>query len=602
MSDEVFQDAVEALREGNKTKARDLLTGLLKTDQSNATYWVWMSATVDSTKERIYCLQTAYKLDPDNAAAKRGLILLGALPPDETVQPFPLNRPRAWEEKLLLAHEKPKPKGLAAVRASPVFRLGGIAVLIGGLAAAAYFGFIAPRAQQVGAPTRTPGPSPTWTPTPTALNATGQPGSLNTPAPLSELLPVQYTPTALYVNTPRPPISSDVYFRFERAFERGDWDEAILAMQDVARLEPDAADPFYYIGECYRFKGQPNDAIRAYGLALEKDPEFGPAYVGLARARLQIDPGANALPLLDEAIRFDPNFGEAYLERARVKLRDNDIQGAIVDLGSADRLLPNSPLVYYHLALARQRERDYELALIAALRARELDVTLLPAYLTLGQLYAELDQPEQSVEALGIFLQHNEGDAGAYALLGRMQFELGEYDETIRSMNRVISLDRNRREAFLYRFYANVELGNGEAADDDIDRLLQFYPDLFEFNIALIRAHLIQGRNGSALQILELAVGLAETDEQKALAYFWGGVVHEEREEFDDAAEYWQLLLDLPEDATTEEQREIAEEHLLDIRTLTPSPTATRTRTPTATRTPTRTPTPSRTPTPTRTP
>jgi len=613
MSDEVFQEAVEALREGNKSKARDLLTGLLKTDQSNATYWVWMSATVDTTKERIYCLQTAYKLDPDNATAKRGLILLGALPPDETVQPFSLNRPRVWEEKLLLAHEQPKPKGIAALRASPVFRLGGIAVLSAALVGAVYFGFIAPRAQQERPPTNTPGPSPTWTFTPTALNATGEPGSINTPAPLSELLAAPLTPTALYVNTPRSPISSDVFFRFERAYVNGDWDGAIAAMQDVARLEPDAADPYYYIGESYRFKGQYNDAITAYGLALEKDPEFGPAYVGLARARLQIDPGANALPLLDEAIRFDPNFGEAYLERARVKLRDNDLQGAIIDLGTADRLLPNSPLVYYTLALARQKEREYETALITAQRANELDVTYLPAYLTLGQLYAELDQPEQAVEALGIFLKYNEGDVGAYLLLGMMQFENGAYDETIRSMTRVISLDRNRREAYLYRFYANVELGNGEAADDDIDRLLLYYPDLFEFNIALIRVHLLQDRNGSALQILEKAVGLAETDEQKALAYFWGGVVHEQREEFAKAADYWELLLDLPEDATTEEQRNVAEEHLLDIRTLTPEPTSTKTRTPTATpatkpvtvtatRTPTRTPTASPTPSPTRTP
>ena len=94
----------------------------LKTDQNNPTYWVWLSAAVDNTKERIYCLQTALKLDPENGTAKRGLILLGALAPDETVQPFPMNRPRAWEEKLLLANEKPKERGFRAVMKSPVTR------------------------------------------------------------------------------------------------------------------------------------------------------------------------------------------------------------------------------------------------------------------------------------------------------------------------------------------------------------------------------------------------------------------------------------------------------------------------------------------------
>ena len=79
---------------------------------------------MDTAKERIYCLQTAFKLDPGNAAAKHGLILHGALPRMKPFSLSPVNRPRAWEEKLLLAHEKPKPKGWAAVKASPVVRLG----------------------------------------------------------------------------------------------------------------------------------------------------------------------------------------------------------------------------------------------------------------------------------------------------------------------------------------------------------------------------------------------------------------------------------------------------------------------------------------------
>jgi hypothetical protein len=138
--DVIFQEAVDALREGNRTKARELLTGLLKTDQNNATYWVWMSALMDTPKERIYCLQAAFKLDPENVSAKRGLILHGALPPDETIQPFPMNKPRAWEQKLLLAHEKPKPKGWAAVKGSPVFRLAVVLLLIGVVVSGVVFG------------------------------------------------------------------------------------------------------------------------------------------------------------------------------------------------------------------------------------------------------------------------------------------------------------------------------------------------------------------------------------------------------------------------------------------------------------------------------
>ena len=44
----LLQEATEALRKDDRARARDLLTRLLKTDQNNAMYWVWLSAAVDT--------------------------------------------------------------------------------------------------------------------------------------------------------------------------------------------------------------------------------------------------------------------------------------------------------------------------------------------------------------------------------------------------------------------------------------------------------------------------------------------------------------------------------------------------------------------------
>src|SRR5512141_1366003 len=139
--DTMFEDAVDALRLGDRARGKEILTRLLKADQNNPNYWIWMSAAVDSAKERIYCLETALKLDPQNAIAKRGLVLLGGLAPDENLQPFPLNRPRAWEADLLLAHEKPQERGAGAVMKSPAMRLAGVVVLGLAVVGLAFFGF-----------------------------------------------------------------------------------------------------------------------------------------------------------------------------------------------------------------------------------------------------------------------------------------------------------------------------------------------------------------------------------------------------------------------------------------------------------------------------
>src|SRR5688572_13769193 len=451
-----------------------------------------MSAAMDSHKERVYCLQTAFKLDPANVTAKRGLILHGALPPDETIQPFPLNRSRAWEEKLLIAHEKPKPKGWAAVRSSPVVRFGGVVLLGALIIGAVVFGLIIPGNRVTRLPTRTPGPSPTFTRTPTSVNSTGLPVSQGTPAPLSELLDEPYTPTPLYVEIERSPLTGDYVLRFRAAYQEGDWDEVIAALDEIINAEPSALYAYYYKGEAYRFKGDGGNASQAYQTAITIDGSFGPAYVGLARAQLLNNPNADVISILDEAIRSDPNFGEAYIERAAARLRQNDIQGALADLESANTTLPNSPLVFLQLARARLQEGEIDLALGAAQRANELDVTMLPTYLLLGQLYAEAGNDEAALQALEIFVKNEPTNPEGHLQVGYIHFDNGDYQEAIHAMNRVITLDPNRREAYLHRFLSNVELGNGEAADEDIDRVLSFYPDMFEANIAMIRLHLLQ--------------------------------------------------------------------------------------------------------------
>jgi len=603
--DVVFQEAVDALRGGDKARARELLTGLIKNDQSNVEYWIWLSAAMETSKERIYCLQTAFKLDPENATAKRGLILLGALPADETIQPFQMNRPRTWEEKLLLAHEKPKLKGWAAVKASPVFRLGIVIFLVGAIASGIGFGFVIPAMNERNArpPTSTPGPSPTFTLTVTVVGGRPQAQITGTPGGLAELFDVHYTSTPLYVPVERSPETSDILLQFNTAYERGNWDDAIAALLDVIQANPDAAFAYYYLGEAYRFKPDVGNSLRYYNEAINKKEDFGAAYVGLARAQLLVNPNANVLPILDNAIRYDPNFGDAYLERAGVKIRDNDIQGAIADLGEANKILPDSPLIFYYLAQARLTEGDYDAALESAQRASELDVTHLPTYLLLGKINAEMKNYDEAIKYLNFYLQYAPQDISTYIEVGKLQFEISNYEEAIQSMTEALEIDSTRPEPYLYRFLSNVGLGNGEAADVDLDRALGFYPDLFEANLGLVRAHLLNGREGSALVDLEKTLDLAETDEQKALAYYWAAIVHETRKEFDDAVEYWNLLLELPEDSMTTEIRDTAEEHLLDIKTSTPVPQTTNTRTLTPTRpvtaTPSRTPSPTRTPTPT---
>jgi tetratricopeptide (TPR) repeat protein len=574
--DIIFQEAVDALRRGEKSRAKEKLTLLLKADQNNATYWVWMSATVDAPKERIYCLQTALKLDPANTTAKRGLILLGALPPDETVLPFPLNRRRAWEEKLLLAHELPKPKGVQALTSNPTARLAGFILLGLVVVAVVVVGLLRPGRNTIrAASTNTAGPSPTFTATPTFMNATAASTPTFTgPTPLWMLLPATYTPTPLYVNTKRAPQSSDQYRIAQDAYNKKDWDAFILNMKLVATLEPDAADVYYMLGEGYRFQGNSKEALTNYNRALEIVPNFGPAYLGLALTRLLQDAGADVEQLFEFAIERDPNFGEIYLERARYYLQRKDTKAALADLKKADELLPDSADVYLTYANVYIAMEEPEQALKAAEKANSLNITILPTYVLLGELYVADGQYEKSIEFLEKYVSFETEDGRAFALIGQAYFELGNYDKAIENLDKAFLLNPSGMNKFsLYRGLANLELGNVDNAIDDLEKAFSADEQSFDVNLALTRAYYLQEKFGSAFLKVEACRSLAKTDEQIELVHYWSALILEKRDDLKGAIKEWRALLAMPEDVMTPEMRAEAEQHLKSMVTPTNTPT-----------------------------
>ena len=82
-------------------------------------------------------------------------------------------------------------------------------------------------------------------------------------------------------------------------------------------------------------------------------------------------------------------------------------------------------------------------------------------------------------------------------------------------------------------------------ADQAVSDLERFPNEDFDPNLALMRAYMLQEHYGDAYLQGEKVLSLAETDEEKALAYYWRAQNFEKREEPGNAADSWQELLDL---------------------------------------------------------
>lgn len=583
----MLHEAMEALGKGDRTRARDLLTRLLKTDQKNPTYWLWLSTVVDTQKERLYCLQTALQADPDNATAKYGLRIFGALPPDDSIKPFPINRPRSWEEKLTIPKE---PKVKKSGYAFPVLRffliLGIVVVILGGL----YLGgsvFLTNRT--------VPQPYITWThhptftipltPTVTPLTRTPTPTFMGA-TPLWMFLNSTYTPTALYVVTLHPITSRSAFESGLRFLAAKDYTNAMVLFQQAISLEPDAPDLYYYVGEIYRAQGDYHNARDAYQEAINKDAEFAPAFLGRARANLGLNPKLDVTADLDEAIHLDPNYAEALLARGMYTVDTNPI-AAKADLEKAIEISPDAAPAYLYLADAELTLGENDAALSSALKANQLDITLIPVYLTLGRAYIINNQNDQAINVLQTYTIYAPGDYSAYLLLGTAYNVTDQYDAAVEILTRTINAGHGNAEVYFQRGSAYLNLNKPQLAKADLRLSIVYDPFEFETFIRLAMAYDQQGQPGDAYVQVELnAYPLAKTNEEKAQAYYWEAQYLEEKGDLislQAAGNSWNQLILLPPEAMPAAWRNKAYQHLNITPTYTPTlhVTLTQTQTPT---------------------
>jgi len=593
--DRMFQEAVEAIRQGQRGRARDLLTRLLRADATNTQYWLWMSSVVETPKEQIYCLQSILKLDPKHKAARQGLTLLGALPPEAEIKPTPPIR-RRWQVEV---QEVRDVSTLRAIWNNPFVRLAVLAttalaviVLVGlGL----YYQGLRRKPVTAVFPTRTAGPSPTFTYTPTAWNetprvATAAPTHSGPPA-LAAGLKATYTATPIYVNTPH--ISNEAFRFAQSAYQRGDVAAAVTYLRQAQQVSPDAPDIPFFLGEIYRLQGDYSQAMTAYQAALSISSGFAPAQLGSARAQLALNPKADVMSLLRQAIQNDPNLKEAYLELARMLLANGEAQAALDLLDQAGSLLADSPVTYLRRAEAELALGDGANAYTDAVKANLMDQTLLESYRVLAQAAAFNGHFDQALEAVEVYLIYDQKDPVVRLIQGKALYGQGKFDKALKALDQALALDKKLPEALLYHGLTLMKLDQGQEAVNEIYLALQSDPRSFELNLYFSQALLTAGRLSDALGQVNRAYDLAEGDQQTAQALAWRAQIYEEIGNLPSAVRDWQKIVALPTGSVPPELIETAQAHIQ----------TTSTRIPTATRTPTvtRTIRPSRTPTPTRT-
>jgi len=599
----MYQETLVHIQKKENSRARDLLTRLIKIDPQKPDYWLWMSSVTETTRERVYCLKEALRLDPKNEVAQRGLALFGVMPvnPDLVA---PLNhQKRRWES--LQAKTEPQVDRLISAKSwRQMLPYAGAAVLIIALALVSLWGL---RSMINGMPKQAAvvlGPTNTYAPTLTIaageeLIPQGQ------PTPLWMLLKATYTPTPVYIATPH---SSEAYSIAMRAINNGDLPKALSYINQAISLDPKSADLYYMQGEIYRQQGNSSDALKSYNQALKTLPAFAPAYLGIARVEMNSDPPKtnDAKVDLAKAIELDPMMKEATLELVNLYLVEKNFQAALDQLDQSASQVKDSPFYYLYRAQAELHLSQPEKAIADARQANQMDITLLSAYRLLGETLMANNQLAEASKPLSVYIQFTPDDAEVWAWLGESYYAQQDEADALKAFDQALSLDKNQADAYLQRGRIYLDRKEGDNANRDLSMAVRLNPKSFRANIDLGRAFMLQGIYGNAWKQFATAEAFATTDAERAEFLYWRGQSLDKLNMPDEAIRDYRALLALPSASFPPAWGSFAMQRIAVLITSTPKPaTQTLTFTPSVTpglKTSTRTPMPTDTKWPTPTP
>lgn len=232
-----------------------------------------------------------------------------------------------------------------------------------------------------------------------------------------------------------------------RSFETA---EAERALREAIRLDPGLAHAWLNLGHLQLRTKRPDAAAISFGKGLEVAD-------GAIAGELHLQLG-----LLLHAAARGPQPDHQ---------RKATLEAALVHLQAAVQREPN--LAFAHVAIGEVHEGLDQPAEADAAHRRAIaaDPTFVPAFVALGNLHIDHGHDNLGIAVLEVGTQINDGDARAFAGLGRGLATLGRHREALAAFEHALRLDPRDPELLFRLGTSHAELGELRAA---LERLAAF--------------------------------------------------------------------------------------------------------------------------------
>jgi tetratricopeptide (TPR) repeat protein len=234
----------------------------------------------------------------------------------------------------------------------------------------------------------------------------------------------------------------------------------------------------HYLIEGYRYclHKDYNQAINNLQNALEINPNFVPAYSGLANIYCSyLDECQKAIPYLQKALEIDSKYILAYNDMGLVFYRLGQPYQALYYYDKVLKIDPNFALTYRNLGIVYHYLGKYQEAISFFERSIRLDPQDVYAYTGLGAVYVSLKQNYQALNCYKKAIQIDPHNASAYISLGTTYAKIGQTEEALSFLYKAIEVDSAYAPAYNTLGLLYADLGQYPQARESLKKAKELY-------------------------------------------------------------------------------------------------------------------------------
>jgi|GEM_PF-961564 len=152
-------------------------------------------------------------------------------------------------------------------------------------------------------------------------------------------------------------------------------------------------------------KKDPEASIPEFKKAMKLDPWYGPGYVLMGLAYMQMKNWDSARLAFEEATKVEPGNAQGYLGIGSALNEQREFGSAQNALEHSLELKPDSAEAHYELARAMYAQSNWKAALPHAQKAVEINPEYAGPHVLLGNIYVQAENPEGALAEFRTYLR-----------------------------------------------------------------------------------------------------------------------------------------------------------------------------------------------------